>query len=70
MLLIDEAIHLGSQTNELGNTMSVVFILEDRSWKFLVEVEEGCERREFALVHFLFVKVHELSIEVIRVIQF
>ena len=40
VLLIDLAIHLRSQTNELRDTMSVVFVLEDGTRQFLVEVEE------------------------------
>ena len=40
MLLIDKTVHLRSQTNELCDTMSVVFILEDGSRQLLVEVEE------------------------------
>ena len=31
MLLINQAIHLRSQSNELGNAMSVVLVLEDRT---------------------------------------
>ena len=40
MLLIDQAVHLWSQSNELRDTMSIVFVLEDRSRQLLVEVEE------------------------------
>ena len=40
MLLINQAIHLRSQSNELCDTMSVVLILEDGSRQLLVEVEE------------------------------
>ena len=40
MLLIDQAVHLRSQANELRNTMSVVFVLEDWTKQLLVEVEE------------------------------
>ena len=40
MLLIDETVHLWSQTNELSDAMSVVLILEDGSRQLLVEVEE------------------------------
>ena len=40
MLLINQAIHLRSQSNELGDAMSVVLILEDGTRQFLVEVEE------------------------------
>ena len=40
MLLINQAVHLRSQSNELRDTMSVVLILEDRSRQLLVEVEE------------------------------
>ena len=40
MLLINQAIHLRSQSNKLRNAMSVVFILEDGSRQLLVEVEE------------------------------
>ena len=41
MLLIDKTVHLRSQTNELSDMMSVVFILEDGTRQLLVEVEEG-----------------------------
>ena len=40
MLLIDQAIHLWSQSHEYGDTISVVFVLEDRARQLLVEVEE------------------------------
>ena len=40
MLLINQAVHLWSQTNELRDAMSIVFILEDGSRQLLVEVEE------------------------------
>ena len=70
VLLINQTIYLGSESNELGDAMSVVLILEDGTWLFLVEVEKGCEQRELALVNFLFLIVHELSIEVTRVIEF
>ena len=40
MLLINQTVHLWSQTNELRNAMSVVLVLEDRSRQLLVEVEE------------------------------
>ena len=40
MLLINQAVHLWSQSNELCDAMSVVHILEDRSRQLLVEVEE------------------------------
>ena len=38
MLLINQAIHLRSQSNELRDTMSVVLVLKDRSRQLLVEV--------------------------------
>ena len=40
MLLINQAVHLRSQTNQLHDTMSVVFILEYGSRQLLVEIEE------------------------------
>ena len=40
MLLIDQTVHLWSQSNELCDTMSVVFVLKDRSRQLLVEMEE------------------------------
>ena len=40
MLLINQAIHLRSQSHELCNAMSVVLVLEDRTRQLLVEVEE------------------------------
>ena len=40
MLLINQAVHLRSQTNELGDTMSVVLVLEDGTRQLLVEVEK------------------------------
>ena len=40
MLLINQTVHLRSQTNKLRDTMSVVLVLEDRSRQLLVEVEE------------------------------
>ena len=40
LLLIDQAVHLRSQANELRDAMSVVFILEDWTRQLLVEVEE------------------------------
>ena len=40
MLLINQAIHLRSQSNELRDAMSVVLVLEDGSRQLLVEVEE------------------------------
>ena len=40
MLLINQAIHLWSQSNKLRNAMSVVLILEYGSRQLLVEVEE------------------------------
>ena len=40
MLLINQAIHLQSQSHELRNAMSVVLILEDGTRQLLVEVEE------------------------------
>ena len=40
MLLINQTVHLWSQTNELRDAMSVVLILEYGSRQLLVEVEE------------------------------
>ena len=40
MLLINQAVHLRSQSNTLGDAMSVVFILEYGSRQLLVEIEE------------------------------
>ena len=40
MLLIHEAEHLGSESHELGDAMSIVLVFEDRSRQFLVEIEE------------------------------
>ena len=40
MLLIDQAVHLRPQTNELGDAMSVVLVLEYGTRQLLVEVEE------------------------------
>ena len=40
LLLIDQTVHLRSQSNELSDTMSVVFVLEYGSRQLLVEVEE------------------------------
>ena len=37
---INQAVHLWSQTNELRDAMSVVFILEDGTRQLFVEVEE------------------------------
>ena len=70
MLLINQTIHLGSQTNELGDAMPVVFVLEDRSRQLLVEVEERVQRREFALVYFVLVVVCKLLVEVARLDRF
>ena len=40
MLLINQTVHLRSQSNELRNAMSFMLILEDGSRQLLVEVEE------------------------------
>ena len=40
LLLIDKTVHLRSQTNELRDAMSVVFILEYGTRQLLVEVDE------------------------------
>ena len=40
VLLIDQTIYLWPQTNELRDTMSVVFVLEYGARQLLVEVEE------------------------------
>ena len=70
MLLIDKTVHLRAQSHEPRDAMPVMLILEDGSRQLLVEVEERFQWRELALVHFMLVVVHELSIEVARVIQF
>ena len=41
ILLINQTIHLGSESHELGDVMSIVLVLEDGSRQLLVEVEEG-----------------------------
>ena len=38
VFLIHQAIHLGSKSNEFHDAMTIVFVLENRSWQFLVEV--------------------------------
>ena len=40
MLLINQSVHLRSQSHELRDAMSVVLVLEDRTRQLLVEVEE------------------------------
>ena len=40
MLIINQTVHLRSQSNELRDAMSVVLVLEDGSRQLLVEVEE------------------------------
>ena len=40
MLLIDQTVHLRSQSHELRDAMPVVLILEDGTRQLLVEVEE------------------------------
>ena len=40
VFLINQAVHLGSETHELGNTKPIMFVLEDRIQYPLVEVEE------------------------------
>ena len=40
ILLINQSVHLRSQSHELRDTMSVVFVLEDGSRKLIVEIEE------------------------------
>ena len=60
ILLINQTIHLGSEFHILFDAISVVLTLENGSRQFLAEVEERFQWRELALVHFLFVKVHEL----------
>ena len=40
MLLINQTVHLWSQTNELRDMMSVMLVLEDGTRQLLVEVEE------------------------------
>ena len=40
ILLINQSVHLRSQSHEFSDTMSVVFVLEDGSRQLLVEVEE------------------------------
>ena len=70
VLLINQTVYLGSESHELGDTMSIVFVFEIGSRQLLVEVEEREQRRELALIHFMLVIVHKLSIEVTRVVQF
>ena len=41
MLLINQTIHLGSKSHELGGAMLIVLVLENGSRQLLVEVEEG-----------------------------
>ena len=40
MLLINQSVHLRSQSHELRDAMSVMLILEDGTRKLLVEIEE------------------------------
>ena len=40
VLLINQTVHLRSQSHELGDAMSVVLVLEDGSRQLLVEIEE------------------------------
>ena len=40
MLLINQAVHLRSQTNELGDAMSVVLVIENGSRQLFVGIEE------------------------------
>ena len=40
MLLINQTVHLWSQTNEHSDMMSVMLVLEDGTRQLLVEVEE------------------------------
>ena len=40
VFLINQAVHLGSETHELRDTMSVVFILKYRTRQLLVEFEK------------------------------
>ena len=40
LLLINQTVHLWSQSNELSDAMSVMLVLEDGSRQLLVEVEE------------------------------
>ena len=40
LLLIDQTVHLWSQTNELRDAMSIVFVLKYGSKQLFVEVEE------------------------------
>ena len=41
LLLINQTIHLGSKSHELGDAMPIVLVLENGTRQFLVEVEEG-----------------------------
>ena len=41
IFLINQTIHLGSESHKLCNAMPVVLTLEDESRQLLVEVEEG-----------------------------
>ena len=70
ILLINQTVHLRSESHELCDTMSVVLVPEGGTRQHLIEVEERWKQRELAPVHFLLVVVHELSIEVTCVIQF
>ena len=69
MLLINQTVHLRSQTSKLCDAMSVVLILEDGTRQLLVEIEERFQWRELALVHFMLVVLHYFSIEVARGIR-
>ena len=63
MFLIDQTVHLRSQSHKLRDAMSIVFFLDYWTRQLLVEIEERWERRELTLVRFMFVVVHELSVE-------
>ena len=70
ILFIYQAIHLESRSHKLSDAIPIVYKLEDRSWQLLDEVEKQSKRWECAHVHFLFVVVHQLSEEVVCVIEF
>ena len=70
ILLINQAIYLESKSHKLSDAISIVLALEDRSWQLLVEVNKRSKRWECAHVHFLFVIVQELPVEVACVIEF
>ena len=70
VFLIQQTLYLWSESCELRDAMPIVFILQKRSRQLRVNVEEWWKQRELVLVHFLIFIVHELPLEVVRVIQF